>query len=106
MTVVLAADGALDDVIAQDHADAMAVGEAVARAEPDAVIHQMTSLAGATDLRHFDRMFAVTNQLRTRGIELKNWPILDIIWIFCATLAASLLLSMLVQRIDRNRLVS
>lgn len=40
------------------------------------------------------------------GIELKNWPILDIIWIFCATLAASLLLSMLVQRIDRNRLVS
>ncbi|HFK4327893.1 TPA: hypothetical protein ACG1XI_001589, partial [Escherichia coli] len=26
--------------------------------------------------------------------------------IFCATLAVSLLLSMLVQRIDRNRLVS
>ncbi|PSA69852.1 acyltransferase, partial [Corynebacterium diphtheriae] len=39
-------------------------------------------------------------------IELKNWPILDIIWIFCATLAASLLLSMLVQRIDIYRLVS
>lgn len=44
--------------------------------------------------------------LRTWGIELKNWLILDIIWIFCATLAASLLLFMLVQRIDRNRLVS
>ena len=48
----------------------------------------------------------IIHALRTRGIELKNWPILDIIWIFCATLAASLLLSMLVQRIDRNRLVS
>ena len=48
----------------------------------------------------------IIHALRTRGIELKNWPILDIIWIFCATLAVSLLLSMLVQRIDRNRLVS
>ena len=48
----------------------------------------------------------IIHALRTRGIELKNWPILDIIWIFCATLAASLLLSMLVQQIDRNRLVS
>ena len=48
----------------------------------------------------------IINALRTRGIELKTWPILDIIWIFCATLAASLLLSVLVQRIDKNRLVS
>ena len=52
-----------------DGLDAMAVGEAVARAEPDAVIHQMTSLAGDADLRHFDRMFAVTNQLRTQGTD-------------------------------------
>ena len=48
----------------------------------------------------------IIHALRTGGIELKNWPILDIIWIFCATLAASLLLSVLVQRIDKNRLVS
>lgn len=48
----------------------------------------------------------IIHALRTSGIELKNWPILDIIWIFCATLAASLLLSILVQRIDKNRLVS
>lgn len=48
----------------------------------------------------------IIHALRTSGIELKNWPILDIIWIFCATLAASLLLSVLVQRIDKNRLVS
>jgi nucleoside-diphosphate-sugar epimerase len=54
-----------------DGLDAMAVGEAVARAEPEAVVHQMTSLAGSegSDLRHFDRMFTVTNQLRTQGID-------------------------------------
>src|SRR5215475_13151122 len=52
-----------------DGLDAMAVGEAVARAEPEAVVHQMTSLAGGSDLRHFDRTFAVTNQLRTQGTD-------------------------------------
>jgi len=52
-----------------DGLDAVAVGEAVARARPDVVIHQMTSLGGAFDLRHFDRMFAVTNQLRTQGTD-------------------------------------
>jgi nucleoside-diphosphate-sugar epimerase len=52
-----------------DGLDAMAVGEAVARAEPEAVIHQMTALAGAFSLRHFDQMFAVTNQLRTQGTD-------------------------------------
>jgi nucleoside-diphosphate-sugar epimerase len=52
-----------------DGLDAMAVGEAAARAEPDVVVHQMTSLAGGFDLRHFDRMFAVTNQLRTQGTD-------------------------------------
>jgi nucleoside-diphosphate-sugar epimerase len=52
-----------------DGLDGAAVGEAVARAEPDAVIHQMTALAGATSLRRFDRAFAVTNQLRTSGTD-------------------------------------
>jgi len=52
-----------------DGLDAMAVGEAVARAEPEVVIHQMTSLAGAISLRRFDRMFAVTNRLRTQGTD-------------------------------------
>ena len=50
-----------------DGLDAAAVGEAVARAEPEVVIHQMTSLAGVLNLRRFDRAFAVTNQLRTAG---------------------------------------
>jgi 2-alkyl-3-oxoalkanoate reductase len=52
-----------------DGLDAMAVGEAVARAEPEVVIHQMTALAGGLDLRRFDRTFAVTNQLRTTGTD-------------------------------------
>lgn len=52
-----------------DGLDAMAVGEAVARAEPDAIVHQMTALAGRTSLRRFDREFAATNKLRTQGTD-------------------------------------
>ena len=47
----------------------MAVGEAVAKAEPEVVMHQMTALATGFSLRRFDRTFAVTNELRTRGID-------------------------------------
>ena len=42
---------------------------AVARAEPDVIIHQMTALSGSSDLRHFDRTFEVTNRLRTEGTD-------------------------------------
>ena len=44
--------------------------------------------------------------LRTRHIEITHWPVLDIVWIFSATLMGSLILSMLLQRIDTRRLVS
>jgi nucleoside-diphosphate-sugar epimerase len=54
-------------VATMDGLDAASVGEAVARAEPDAIIHQMTALSGKPDMRHFDRWFAATNALRTRG---------------------------------------
>lgn len=57
------------DPVVVDGLDAVAVGEAVARAEPEVVIHQMTALAGQTDLRRFDRMFAVTNRLRAEGTD-------------------------------------
>jgi nucleoside-diphosphate-sugar epimerase len=43
------------------------VGEAIARAEPDVIVHQMTALAGKADLRRFDKWFARTNELRTKG---------------------------------------
>ena len=55
------------EAVVLDGLDAAAVGEAVARAEPDAIIHQMTALAGKWDLKHFDRWFARTNELRTTG---------------------------------------
>ena len=52
-----------------DGLDAVGIGEAVAHAKPDVIIHQMSGLAGKPDLRHFDSWFAVTNQLRTKGTE-------------------------------------
>ncbi|OLT04352.1 dehydrogenase [Pseudonocardia sp. CNS-004] len=50
-----------------DGLDGAAVGQAVAEARPDAIVHQMTALAAAADLRRFDRWFATTNELRTAG---------------------------------------
>jgi 2-alkyl-3-oxoalkanoate reductase len=50
-----------------DGLDAAAVGETVARIEPEAIIHEMSALRRTPDLRHFDRWFAQTNDLRTRG---------------------------------------
>ena len=54
-------------VVAMDGLDAASVGDTVARAEPDAIIHQMTALSGSPDMRHFDGWFAATNALRTTG---------------------------------------
>lgn len=55
--------------VVADGLDAAAIGEAVAAARPDAIVHQMTALAGPMDLRHFDRWFARTNRLRTEGTD-------------------------------------
>ncbi|HEX8001438.1 MAG TPA: NAD(P)-dependent oxidoreductase [Mycobacteriales bacterium] len=52
-----------------DGLDAVAVGEAVAKARPDVVVHEMTALQGIADLRRFDRTFAGTNALRTAGVD-------------------------------------
>jgi 2-alkyl-3-oxoalkanoate reductase len=52
-----------------DGLDATAVREAVARAEPEAIVHQMTALAGKPNPRNFDKWFAMTNRLRTAGTE-------------------------------------
>src|SRR4051794_39391329 len=50
--------------------DAAAVTRAVAAPAPDAIAHQMTALAGTPDLRRFDRWFATTNDLRTKGTDI------------------------------------
>jgi nucleoside-diphosphate-sugar epimerase len=55
--------------VVMDGLDALEVGEVVAGAEPDAVVHQMTALAKMGNLRRFDKEFAVTNELRTKGTD-------------------------------------
>jgi nucleoside-diphosphate-sugar epimerase len=57
------------EAVVVDGLDGVAIGEAVAKAEPDAIIHEMTSLSGTPDFKHFDRWFALTNRLRTEGTE-------------------------------------
>jgi nucleoside-diphosphate-sugar epimerase len=52
-----------------DGLDRAAVLGAVAAARPDAIVHQMTALAGLSDPRRFERAFAATNRLRTEGTE-------------------------------------
>ena len=50
-----------------DGLDRRAVLDAVAAAAPDAIVNQMTALSGLSDLRRFERAFALTNRLRTEG---------------------------------------
>ena len=61
------------DGVVMDGLDAVSVGEAVAKARPDAIVHQMTAIsvahAGKPDFRHFDRWFATTSRLRTEGTD-------------------------------------
>jgi len=55
--------------VAMDGLDAESVLGAVEESQPDVIVHQLTALSGGIDLRHFDRSFAVTNQLRTEGTD-------------------------------------
>jgi nucleoside-diphosphate-sugar epimerase len=68
MLAKLGADG-----VVMDGLDAASVGEAVATARPDAIVHQMTAIspahAGKPDMKHFDRWFAITSRLRTDGTD-------------------------------------
>ena len=52
-----------------DGLDRRAVLDAVKAAQPDVIVHQMTALASMSDFRNFDKEFAVTNELRTRGTD-------------------------------------
>ena len=61
------------DGVVMDGLDAMSVGAAVAKARPDAIVHQMTAIsaahAGKPDMKHMDRWFATTNRLRSEGTD-------------------------------------
>jgi len=52
-----------------DALDPDQVAEAVGRARPDVIVHQLTAIPVGLDLRHFDRDFALTNRLRTEGTD-------------------------------------
>jgi nucleoside-diphosphate-sugar epimerase len=53
--------------VVADALDREAILGAVLGAEPEVIVHQMTALTGTTNVKHFDRVFAVTNRLRTEG---------------------------------------
>ena len=55
--------------VIMDGLDARSVAQAVIDAAPDVVVHEMTDLTGASDLRHFDRTFATSNRLRIEGTD-------------------------------------
>ena len=55
--------------VVADALDPDQVAEAVGRARPDVVVHQLTAIPPKLDLRHFDRDFALTARLRTEGTD-------------------------------------
>jgi len=52
-----------------DALDPDAVAQAVAEAEPEVIVHQLTALSGSLDMRKVAEFFAVTNRLRTEGTD-------------------------------------
>jgi nucleoside-diphosphate-sugar epimerase len=54
--------------VVADALDGDQVAEAVERARPEVIVHELTAI-GSVDPRHFDRDFAHTNRLRTEGTD-------------------------------------
>jgi nucleoside-diphosphate-sugar epimerase len=54
--------------VVADALDADQVAGAVAHAQPEVIVHELTAI-GSLDMRHFDRDFALTNRLRTEGTD-------------------------------------
>jgi nucleoside-diphosphate-sugar epimerase len=54
--------------VVADALDPDQVADAVSRARPEVIVHQLTAIA-SLDPRHFDRDFALTNRLRTEGTD-------------------------------------
>jgi nucleoside-diphosphate-sugar epimerase len=66
-TAALHAAGA--QPVVGDALDKTVVMDAVRRAAPDVVVHQLTAIPPAASFRAFDRDFALTNRLRTEGTD-------------------------------------
>jgi nucleoside-diphosphate-sugar epimerase len=52
-----------------DGLDREAVLKAVAAAQPEVIVHQMTALTSLKSFRNLDKQFAVTNELRSTGTD-------------------------------------
>ncbi len=52
-----------------DALDERSIRAAVVAGRPDVIVHELTDLKGASDLRKFDRGFANSNRLRTTGTD-------------------------------------
>src|SRR6185312_6856368 len=65
-TPELRATGA--EPVVADGLDGASMRAAVMTAKPDVIVHEMTALKRG-DLRRFDRTFALSNQLRTEGLD-------------------------------------
>ena len=55
--------------VVADALDPDAVAQAVAKAQPDVIVHQMTAIEASFNPRRMQRAFATTNQLRTEGTD-------------------------------------
>jgi nucleoside-diphosphate-sugar epimerase len=55
--------------VVADALDESSIDGAVRAARPDVIVHELTDLKGASDLRKFDRVFANSNRLRTSGTD-------------------------------------
>jgi nucleoside-diphosphate-sugar epimerase len=54
--------------VVADALDATQVAAAVAAAEPEVIVHELTAI-GDVDTRHMEKSFAMTNRLRTEGTD-------------------------------------
>jgi nucleoside-diphosphate-sugar epimerase len=61
-------EAGVEPVIA-DGLDRAAIVAAVVAARPDVIVHELTDLSGAINLRDFDGAFALTNRLRTEATD-------------------------------------
>src|SRR5215217_3337339 len=53
--------------VVADALDPDQVAEAVARAKPDVIVHQLTAIPEPLDIRHLDRAFELTNRCGPRA---------------------------------------
>jgi 2-alkyl-3-oxoalkanoate reductase len=57
------------EAIVADALDARAVDDAIRQVRPEVIVHELTAIPAAFDVRKFDEQFQLTNRLRTEGTD-------------------------------------